>query len=395
MTNELSSKSGLKFIVLLGVVSLLADVTYEGARSITGPFLAFLGASGTVVGFTAGFGELVGYGLRLVSGRLADRTGRYWLITVWGYAVNLLAVPLLALAGHWGVAACLMIAERTGKAIRSPARDAMLSHATQSVGRGWGFGLHEAMDQIGAVTGPLIVALVLYLKGGFRMSFAILLVPALLALAVLLAARALYPNPRDLEVEVPGLATVGYPTYFWIYLAAAGLIAAGFADFPLIAYHFEKTSLASAGWIPVFYAAAMGVDALAALVCGRFFDKKGMAVLAVATILSAFFAPLVFWGRFWVALLGVCLWGIGMGAGESIMRAAVGGMVSADKRGSAYGIFNAGFGLSWFAGSLLMGRLYDRSIPALVAFSVFAQLAAVPILMVVGRRMRGAVSPAA
>jgi predicted MFS family arabinose efflux permease len=261
-----------------------------------------------------------------------------------------------------------------------------LSHATQSVGRGWGFGLHEALDQIGAVTGPLVVAGVLYLKGGFRTSFAVLLIPALLALAVLFTARALYPNPRDLEVEVPGLEAQGYPRAFWMYMAAAGLIAAGFADFPLIAYHFEKTSLASPGWIPVYYAAAMAVDAVSALVCGRFFDKKGMAVLAAATVLSAFFAPLVFWGRAPLAMLGVCLWGVGMGASESIMRAAVAGMVSAGKRGGAYGIFNAGFGVSWFAGSLLMGWLYDRSLPALVAFSVAAQGAAVPLLMAVGKK---------
>ena len=163
----ISKGTALKFVVLLGVVSLFADMTYEGARSITGPYLAILGASATAVGIVAGFGELIGYALRLVSGYISDRTGKYWTVTLFGYFINLLAVPLLALAGSWEVAAFLMITERMGKAIRNPSRDAMLSHATQSIGRGWGFGLHEAMDQIGAILGPLIVATVLYLNGGF------------------------------------------------------------------------------------------------------------------------------------------------------------------------------------------------------------------------------------
>ncbi|HEX9371654.1 MAG TPA: MFS transporter, partial [Roseiflexaceae bacterium] len=233
---DLAKGTALRFVVLLGVVSLFADMTYEGARSITGPYLAVLGASATVVGIVAGFGELIGYGLRLVSGYLSDRTGRYWAITLVGYAVNMLAVPLLALAGNWEIAALLMIAERTGKAIRTPARDAMLSHATSEMGRGWGFGLHEAMDQIGAVLGPLIVAAVLYVRGDYQTGFALLLIPALLALGVLVAARLLYPHPRDLEVDVPAPATRGFPRVFWLYLAAVALIAAGYADFPLIAY---------------------------------------------------------------------------------------------------------------------------------------------------------------
>ncbi len=191
-------RSAMMFVILMGVVSLLADMTHEGARSITGPFMAFLGASGTVVGFVAGFGELVGYLLRLPSGYISDRTGRYWTITVIGYLVNMLAVPLLALAGRWETAALLIVAERAGKAIRNPTRDAMLSHATLEVGRGWGFGLHEAMDQIGAMLGPLIVAAVLYFKGSYQTSFAVLLIPAILTIGVLLAARHLYPSPRDL-----------------------------------------------------------------------------------------------------------------------------------------------------------------------------------------------------
>jgi MFS family permease len=385
----LTRGTAMTFVILLGLVSLFADMTYEGARSITGPYLAVLGASATVVGVVAGFGELIGYLLRLVAGYLSDRTGRYWTFTLVGYVVNLLAVPFLALAGRWELAAVLMIAERFGKAIRTPARDAMLSHATTEMGRGWGFGLHEAMDQIGALLGPLIVAAVLFRRGGYSMAFGVLLVPALLALGVLVVARLLYPDPREFESGTPPLETQGFPRVFWLYMVAIGLIAAGYADFPLIAYHFQKISLMSEGWIPLFYAIAMGVDAVAALVCGRLFDRLGFPVLGGVALVSCLFAPLVFLGNFSVAMLGMVLWGIGMGAQESIMRAAVAGMVPTARRGTAYGVFNSGYGLLWFAGSALMGVLYDVSLPALMAFSVVAQLLAVPVLFLVSRQ-RGA-----
>lgn len=379
--------TALKFVVLVGVVSLFADMTYEGARSITGPFLALLGASGTVVGVVAGFGELIGYGLRLVSGYVSDRTGRYWAVTLFGYAVNMLAVPLLALAGRWEVAAALMVMERMGKAIRTPARDAMLSHATKQIGRGWGFGLHEALDQIGAVVGPLAVAAVFYLKGSYRTGFAVLLAPALLALGVLLAARFLYPRPQDFEVGSPQRETRGFPRPFWIYLAAVGLVAAGYADFPLVAYHFKKVASVPDDWIPIAYAVAMGVDALAALAFGRLFDRSGIPTLALASLLSALFAPLVFLGGLAAAFLGMVLWGVGMGAQESIMRAAIAEMVPANRRAAAYGVFNAGFGVFWFCGSALMGVLYDVSVPWLIIFSVATQLGSIPVfLWVKGRR---------
>lgn len=190
-----------------------------------------------------------------------------------------------------------MIAERMGKAIRTPARDAMLSHATAEMGRGWGFGLHEALDQIGAMLGPLIVAAVLYFRGSYQAGFAVLSIPAVLALSVLMAARFLYPTPRDLESKVGQLATEGLPCMFWFYLAAAGLVAAGYADFPLISYHFGKTSSVPEVWVPVVYSIAMGVDALAALIFGRLFDRAGISILIVAVLLSTLFAPFVFWGR--------------------------------------------------------------------------------------------------
>jgi MFS family permease len=378
-------RPALKFVILLGVVSLFADMTYEGARSITGPFLAVLGASATAVGFVAGFGELLGYGLRLVSGYITDRTGKYWTITILGYLVNVFAVPLLALAGRWEIAALLMMTERIGKGIRNPVRDAMLSHATLEVGRGWGFGLHEAMDQMGAMLGPLIVAAVLYFKGAYQTGFAVLAIPALLTIGVLLASQRLYPRPQDLEPTAPDLETKGFPRVYWIYMAAMALNAAGYADFPLIAYHFQKASIISKDWIPILYSIAMGVDALAALVFGRSFDRKGIPILILAVLISMFFSPLVFLGGFYWSLVGMALWGVGMGAQESVMRAAIAGMVPAARRGTAYGLFNTGYGIFWFVGSALIGFLYDISIPYLIAFSMAAQAASLPLLFMVKR----------
>jgi MFS family permease len=375
--------NALKFIILLGLVSLLADMTYEGARSITGPYLGLLGASAATVGFVAGFGELVGYALRFVSGYLADRTRRYWFLTIIGYAVNLLAVPLLALAGNWPMAAILIIAERMGKALRTPPRDVMLSHATSQIGRGWGFGLHEAMDQIGAIIGPLMVAVILYFYGNYQTGFVSLLLPAILALTVLITSRLLYPRPHDLEVNPPKLETKGLRSVYWIYIVAVIFIALGFADFPLIAYHFQKVEIVSPVAIPIFYAVAMGIDALAALIFGHLFDKIGMRALVIAVIFSAFFAPMVFWGGFSMALLGMALWGVGMGAQESIMRAAVAGMSSVEMRGSAYGVFSTIYGFSWFVGSFSMGIIYDFSITLMVMFSFLAQIiAVVPLLLI-------------
>ncbi|MDR3443187.1 MAG: MFS transporter [Legionella sp.] len=383
LKEDISKRTALKFVILIGVVSLFADMTYEGARSITGPYLAVLGANGAIVGFVSGFGELVGYALRLVSGYLADRTGRYWAITIVGYAFNLLAVPLLALAGHWWVAAVLMIIERMGKAMRVPSRDAMLSHAGQTMGMGWVFGLHEALDKTGAMLGPLIVAAVLYFKGGYHESFAILLIPALLALSVLGCARWLYPNPQSLEMEHDTIKANGMDSSYWLYLTGASLIAAGYADFPLMAYHFQKTALLSPVWIPVFYSIAMGANVIAAPLLGYFYDRKGFLILILITIVSSFFAPLVFLGNFKLALVGVILWSIGVGAHESLMRAIVAHMVPKEKRGSAYGVFNMGFGIFWFLGSFFMGIIYDSSIPALVIFSLLIQLLAVPLLWIV------------
>jgi MFS family permease len=386
-SKNLHQAAAWKFIILVGVVSLFSDMTYEGARSITGPFLGSLNASAAIIGIVSGLGEFIGYALRLVSGYLTDRIGKYWAITFVGYALNLFVVPVLALAGNWEFAAFLILMERMGKAIRTPARDAMLSHAATEVGRGWGFGFHEAMDQTGAMIGPLIVALVLYLNGGYRAGFAYLLIPAILAVLVITIAARLYPHPQRLEVTVPKLETKGLTQPYWLYVVAVGLIGAGYADFPLIAYHFGKAAVAPPNWIPIFYAVAMGVDAVAALILGRLFDRLGMPVIMAVSMLAALFAPLVFLGGFNLALVGMVLWGIGMGAQESIIKAALAEMVPRDRRATGYGIFNTGFGLFWFLGSALMGILYDFSLGSLIFFSVVIQLGSIPIFFRISKEI--------
>ncbi|MGV8143728.1 MAG: MFS transporter [Methanothermobacter sp.] len=380
---DILKNNALKFIILLGIVSLLADMTYEGARSITGPYLAILGASAVIVGFVSGFGELLGYTLRFFSGYITDRSGRYWAITIGGYLVNLLAVPLLALAGNWEVAATLIILERVGKGIRVPSRDVMLSHATSQVGHGFGFGLHEALDQIGAILGPLIVALILFINGNYQIGFTFLLIPALLAILVLIISRFQYPHPHDLEVKIPQLDTHGFKRVYWIYILAVAFIAVGFADFPLIAYHFQQTNLVSAQMIPIFYAVAMGVDALSALLFGRLFDKVGLSIMIIVALISSLFAPLVFLGGFYLALLGMILWGVSLGAQESIMRSSVAVMSTVERRGSAYGIFNTVYGFSWFAGSLTIGILYVVSLNYMVAFSMAIPLFSLPLFILI------------
>jgi len=380
-------KAAMRFVLLLGVVSLFADMTYEAARSLAGPYLAILGASGAIVGFTAGAGELLGYGLRFFSGLLSDKTQKYWTITIVGYAVNLLAVPLLALANHWGLAVTLIMAERVGKAIRTPSRDVMLSHAAAAVGRGWGFAVHEAMDQIGAMVGPIIVTVVLAINGSYRFAFAVLAIPAALAITVLIIARIKFPHPHKLETDTQGHRDGKLPFVFWLYLAAVGFVAAGFADYQLIAFHMKSHTIFDDKWIPLLYACAMGIDALSALVFGRWYDKKGVLALVAAIAVSSTFALFAFSFIPALIVVGILLWGVGMGAQESIIRAVVADIVPSQKRGTGFGLFNAGFGISWFIGSAVMGILYDFSLPALIVFSILSQIASLPLLLFVQKQL--------
>ena len=385
-----------RFIVLLGIVSLCADATYEGARSISGAFLGSLGASGTVVGLVAGGGELLAYGLRLGVGYWSDRLSRdpvhrsrgQWQLTTLGYVLNTAVIPALAWVSSWPWAALLLLAERLGKGIRTPPRDVLLSHAALQVGQGIGFGLHETLDQIGAVGGPLLVAGMVAASYGFRGAFLALGIPAALGLGVLGLAQWLYPTPRNFEPERETAPAKGFSRVFWLYLTAAAWVAMGFADFPLIALHLQRQQGGEAAGIPLLYALAMGVDALAALGWGWLFDRLGLGSLLGAVVLSAGFAPLAFSGSYGLTVVGMLLWGIGLGAQESVMKAAVAGMVAPQARGFAFGLFTVVYGLTWFLGSALMGVLYDLSLTALVIFSVAAQAVGAAILGVLILRGR-------
>lgn len=383
-----SSRTGLYFVLLFGAVNLFADMTYEGARSVTGPFLGGLGASGFIVGAVTGFGEFLGYALRLVSGRWADRSRLYWPITLGGYVVQMVSVPALALSGSWPAAALLILLERTGRATRNPPRDVMLAQAGEQMGRGWAFGVNEAMDQFGALIGPLAVAGLLAWKGNFPLAFASLAAPAVITLLLVFGARVSFPDAGRIEPERRNAPVGRYPAAYWWYCLGAGLVGFGFADFSLIAFHFSRSQTVPNEWIPVFYAFAMAAGGLGSLVIGKLFDRLGLVVLLPVTVLVAVYAPLAFFGGFTLSLMGALLWGIGLGAHESVMQAAVAQMVSRERLASAYGVFGAAFGVAWFAGSAALGALYDVSVAAAVALAVATQLLAVVPISIAARRMR-------
>lgn len=375
-----------RFVVAFGVISLLCDIVYEGARSITGPLLASLGASAAVVGVVTGVGEAAALVLRLGAGPLADRTGRFWGLTIAGYTITVLAVPLLGVAAILWVAAALVIAERVGKAIRSPAKDALLAHATATVGRGRGFAVHEALDQIGAITGPLLVAAVLTATGSLRPALLSLAVPGAIALGMLLWLRARVPRPADYEPTVhtrrsDATTSARLPRAFWVYAGFTALTMSGFATFGLLAYHLAVRDLVPVATIPIIYAAVMGVDALAALATGYLYDRIGPKTLTALPVLAALVPIFAFTGTAATAITGALLWGAAMGVQESTLRATVADLVPTTRRATAYGVFAATYGGAAAVGATLVGVLYSTSATTLVIVIAAIQAAALTLLV--------------
>ena len=388
------------FIVLFGVVSLFSDMTHEGASSIRGAYLSLLGASAATIGFISGLGELIGYSMRYVFGKLTDKSKKYWPMTIAGYVLDIIAVPLLALVGEHGwVAACgLLVVQRMGKAIKKPAKDTIMSFAASQEGVGKSFGIQEVLDQIGAFLGPVLLYLVMLFQTDgstfeiYSKCFAVLAIPGAVTLVLLIITRCKFPNPEHFEPEPKEYIPFKMKKEFILYIAGISLFAFGFIDYSIIIMHVSRTytglasglsetsSLVTTGSLPLLYAGAMLVDAVAALVFGLLYDKNGVKALVWSTVISAPFAIFVFaFDSVPMLLLGIALWGVGMGAQESILKAAVTSMVPKASRATGYGIFECSFGVFWFLGSWLLGILYDASIPAMIAVSVISQLAAIPL----------------
>jgi MFS family permease len=376
-----------RFVLTMGVVNLFADITYEGGGSINGPFLGTLGASAALISIVAGLGEFLGYSLRAVAGHVADRTGKYWPISFVGYAINLLAVPAMALAGSWQLAALLMLAERIGRAIRKPTIETMLSYTTTKFGRGWVFAVNTALDETGATLGPLLMAAVLFFKGSYPMAYAMLLISSLLALASLTVARIGFPVPADLG---EGVSTPerDFTSAFWLYMTGGALFAAGLMSYELISFHLVSVGLISKSWMPVTLAFATGTGVIANLLLGRLFDRVGMRIVLAAMILSALFTPLVFSGSLLFVLIAMPLWGVGYAVQDTLFKALVAGILPDKKRGLAFGLFYAGYGFGWLIGSVAVGLLYQQSRLALVTFAVAAQLCSLPFFILGNRHQR-------
>lgn len=390
------------FLILFGIVSLFSDMTHEGASSIRGAYLALLGASAGAIGFISGLGELIGYSMRYLFGRITDRTRSYWPMVILGYVLDIIAVPALALVGEHGwIAACLLlVVQRMGKAIKKPAKDTIMSFAASQEGAGRSFGLQELLDQIGAFLGPVLLWLVMLGRTGaspirtYSLCFAVLAIPGGITLLLLLYTRSRFPNPEQFEPEPKEYIPFRMKKSFILYIAGISLFAFGFIDYSLIVMHISRTAALSgaAGLIteetlPLLYAGAMLIDAVSALFFGFLYDRIGVRSLIFSTLLSSGFAVFVFSMHSVPALLvGIALWGIGMGAQESILKAAVSSMVPKSSRATGYGIFECSFGFFWFLGSWLMGALYDFSIPAMVAVSVAAQLLSIPLYLVSSRQ---------
>ena len=388
------------FIILFGIVSLFSDMTHEGASSIRGAYLSLLGASAATIGFISGLGELIGYSMRYVFGKLTDKSKQYWPMTIAGYVLDIIAVPVLALVGEHGwIAACvLLVIQRMGKAIKKPAKDTIMSFAASQEGVGKSFGIQEVLDQIGAFIGPVLLYLVMLFKTEgttfeiYSTCFAVLAIPGAITLILLIVTRCKFPNPEHFEPEPKEYIPFKMKKEFILYIAGISLFAFGFIDYSIIIMHVSRTyshlapglsetsALVSTGSLPLLYAGAMLVDAVAALFFGMMYDKNGVKALVWSTVISALFAVFVFaFDSVPMLLIGVALWGVGMGAQESILKAAVTSMVPKASRATGYGVFECSFGAFWFLGSWLMGVLYDVSIPAMIAVSVIAQLAAIPL----------------
>jgi len=396
-------KTALRLILLFGIISLLGDIIYEGARGVNGPYLETLGASAAVVGLVAGLGELLGYLIRLASGYFSDKTRAHWFFTIFGYSF-LMVIPLLALTGVWQFAAIFMVLERIGKGIRSPAKDTILSQATKQVGTGFGFAIVEFLDQIGATVGPLIFTFFFMSVGpgtksisDYQHGYSLMWFPFIVLMMVLFTAFFMVKNPEELENAVVKKPQPDKITRtFWLYCAFTFVTTLGFLNFAIIGYHLKAKAIVNDAQIPLMYALAMAVDAVIGLIIGKWYDKlkirfdnehAGLLLLIALPLLTAPLPFLTLSSHLTMIISGVVLWGIVMGTHETIMKAAIADITSIRKRGTGYGVFNMLYGIAIFIGSAAAGFLYDYSINLLIIMMIVVELMALPVFFILRKHL--------
>ncbi len=398
VASAFTGSGALAFITLMGIVSLFSDMTHEGARSILGEYLSLTGASGAAIGFVSGLGELLGYGLRIASGMIADRSKKYWTMVILGYTIQVMAIPALALVPDqgWIIACSLVVMERVGKAVKKPAKNTLVSFASAEVGQGMGFAWQEFLDQLGAFLGPVILFVISRINAGdsslhtCRISFLFLGIPGIITVLLVLLARHKYPHPEEFDKTPDTREKFVFRKDFIFYMVAICLFAFGFIDFPIITLQGSRSGAFPLYTLSLLYALAMAVDAVAALFFGWLFDKAGLKSLMISTALSALFPVLIFSTKKPALIIaGIVMWGIGMGAQESIMKAAVGKIIPKSMRSTGFGIFETGFGIAWFLGSWITGYFYDHNVTLMIGISVTAQFLAVVFYGITAHRSSG------
>lgn len=399
MTSSKSVLSPWRFVVAFGFVSMLADAVYEGARSIIGPYLATLGASAALVGLVAGAGEFIGYGLRVISGYAVTRNQRYWFWTILGYALTVLSVPFIGASNALIPALLLYGSERLGKAVRSPAKDTLLSFASSHTGRGSAFGVHQALDQTGAIAGPLILAAVLTAReGDYALAFGVLAIPGLAVLALLFWLRSRVPDPRAYEyvetetlhpdgtvlkgtsapitpiAQPVGIKSLG--ASFWRYAAMVAVLSCGLIPFPLLAFHAERVNVLTAAQIPLAFAIAMAVDGATGLLMGRLYDRHGSRVLLAVPIAAATSAIAMTTSGVGI-WFSIAIWGAVAGVMDSTMKAVVTELVPQARRAIGFGWLALVRGGGLLLSGSLLGLAYDINRASVIVIVLVANAIAI------------------
>ncbi|MEW6103564.1 MAG: MFS transporter [bacterium] len=390
----------MTIIFLFGLISLLGDIIYEGGRSVNGQYLNTLGANATIVGFVVGIGELAGYIIRLFSGYICDKKKAHWLFVICGYSL-LVSVPLLSISSYWQSALIFIVLERIGKGLRSPARDTLLSYATKRVGRGFGFGIAEFLDNIGAVVGPLIFTF-FFIAGpslktisDYQNGYSLFWLPFTLLIIVLFIAYFKVRNPEELE-KVSKNEPSNLTRIFWLYSFFTFITTIGFVSFAIIGYHLKVNKILSDAQIPVFYCLAMAIDAMFGIIIGKVYDNikmkyqnshSGLLILVGIPILTALILPFAFSYNTSLIMIAMLFWGLVMGSHEVIMKAGIADITPINKRATGYGIFNVIYGLAMFIGSLLAGYLYDISISLMILVLICIEVLPIPLFFILKREI--------